>query len=540
MSQISPEDFVYLLKDGVLVEQGFRADLEADPRAEFTRIGASQDLTGGFVPQKDTGIAERERDEWVEEAERDREERNVIERKHFSALNGNPTLPVAGAQTWMGDLAINVRSPSRLGGSELDHNQQDHVVRPRRRSLVLQIPDAAMIQQRREEAWRRSSLQLTPTTATGSFNSLDDEEDDAVIEDDAEFEDEKNAMQMTAVDAQRRRVKSTRRRWDAPEDQAAAGPREHRKLKRSRSKLNVKSKSRTPAPPLPSYVDNIAISSPAAEDKPQQSIWQLVRIYWPTIPHKFLYILGLIFAVLSGICTPIFGFFLSQLVIAITTSPNATAHDEKTVTRYGLIVLALAIGNGLAYGTKYYLIEWVGNNWLRSVRKRAFSRIVMQDKAWFDQPNNVPSQLLLLLIRDPDDAKSFLTLVLPQLIVVTSMLGTGIIWALVRGWQLTLVGFALVPIFVGLSTAQNRFSGLYESRNKERREDVNRKYYDAVANVRAIRSMGFERVFKEQFERALERAMRCGVDGGFVDGMGFGIANAVIYLAQGMWLNNLS
>ncbi|KIM24333.1 hypothetical protein M408DRAFT_27162 [Serendipita vermifera MAFF 305830] len=538
LSQITSDDFVYLLKNGVLVEQGFRADLEADPHGEFSKMGASQNLTGGFVPQQDIGTAaDRQRDEWIEEAERDREERNHVERKHFSALAVNPTLPAPGAQVWLEDVATTARSPSRLG-SDLNHGQQpmQQGSRPRRRSLVVEIPDAGMIQRRREEAWRRSSLQLTPTTTTDSSFVELYEDEDGVIEDDAEFEDEKNAMQLTAVDAQRRRVKSTRRRWDVPQENNGSPSKEHKKLKRSRSRGgHVKSKSKSRAPPLPSYVDNnVAISSPVADDKPQITFWQLIRIYWPTIPNKFVYVLGLFSAILAGICTPIFGFFLSQLVIAITTSREAGAHDEATVTKYGLIVLGLAIGNGFAYGVKFYLIEWAGNSWLASVRKRGFERMVWQDKAWFDQPNNVPSQLLLLLIRDPDDAKSFLTIVMPQIIVVTSMLGTGIVWALIRGWQLTLVGFALVPLFVALSTAQNRFSGKYEARNKERREEVNRKYYDAVANVRAIRAMGFERVFKEQFERALERAMRCGVDGGFVDGMAFGIANAVIYLAQGL------
>jgi ATP-binding cassette subfamily B (MDR/TAP) protein 1 len=136
-------------------------------------------------------------------------------------------------------------------------------------------------------------------------------------------------------------------------------------------------------------------------------------------------------------------------------------------------------------------------------------------------------------MRDPEDGKAFISVVIPQAIVVTSMIGTGLIWALVQGWQLTLVGLALGPIFFGLSSAQNHFAGKFERRNKAKREDVNKKYYDAVANVRAIRSMGFDGIFKEQFERALEGAMKSGVDGGYVDGLALGIANALIYFAQG-------
>jgi len=552
LSQISPDDFIYLLKDGHLAEQGFRADLEADPHGEFTKISESQNLTGGFVPQQPAYLVDdEERDEWVEEVERDREEMNAVERKHFSAFAGNPTLPAPSGHMWLDSAEPasrgpsrleHSRGPSRLGhvGSEHGHSQQEHVIRPRRRSLVLQIPDAETIAQRREQAWRRSSLQHTPTTATGSFASR--EEDEAVIEDDDEFEEEKDTMQRTAINAQRRRVKSDRRRWDTtPVAEDMSSPKgQHRRLKRSKSALRASGgpKPAVPRPYLPDLAapapkDKIEIASPTAENKPHLPFFKLLRLYWPTVPNKFVFVLGLFFAVLAGICTPIFGFFLSQLVLAITTTQDAGAHDESRVNEYGVLVLCLAIGSGLTFGIKYFLIEYVGHKWMMTVREKGFEKIVMQDKKWFDLPNNAPSQLLHLLIRDPDDAKSFLTSVLPQLIVVLSMLGTGIIWALIRGWQLTLVAFGLIPVFLGLSTIQNRLSGQYESRNKQRREAVNRKYYDAIANVRAIRAMSFERVFKEQFERALESAMKSGVDGGFVDGMAFGIANSIIYLAQG-------
>ncbi|PVG03933.1 P-loop containing nucleoside triphosphate hydrolase protein [Serendipita vermifera] len=545
LSQIGPDDFVYVLKEGSLVEQGFRQDLEADSTGEFYQMAETQGMTGGFLPAKDNETAEDEqvyeRDLLLNEVEYEREGKTDLERKHRSALNTNPTLP--SSQAWMYDAVQRLhvanavddgrttpvpfpRAPSRL---QREVETRKEIARPRRKSLTVEIPD------RSTDLQRRSSLQFTPSSAYSSslFNQYaDDEEDQAVIEDDDEFEAEKQQMERTAADAQRRRVKSTRRRWDVPAAETNPAHRDHKKLKRLRSQPLFKKGSKEAVPPVPPLPD-LPISSPTAEEVPQLGFFTILRIYWPTIPHKFWYIVGLFFSILVGICTPIFGFFLSQLLAVITNSRNGF-HDTSTVSKYGSYVLLLAIGNGLANGIKYFLIEWVTMDWVRSLRKDGFDKMIKQDKSWFDISTNVPSNLLQLLMRDTDDAKAFLSMVLPQTVVVTSMIGTGLIWALVQGWQLTLVGLALGPIFVGFSSLQNHFSGKFERRNKERREDVNKKYYDTVANVRAIRSMGFDGVFKDQFERSLEQAMKSGVDGGFINGMAFGIANALIYLAQGL------
>ncbi|KAG8854519.1 hypothetical protein FRB91_003410 [Serendipita sp. 411] len=523
--------------DGYLVEQGYRQDLEADQEGEFYEMMTSQGMTGGFLPEKDNESEEDhqiyERDLIVDDVEHEREGKTTVERSHRNAFN-NPTVPQS--EPWLHDAVTRLQSAGRttpLPGARAPSRQDFNlggqaVPRPRRRSLTIEVPE------KQNETWRRSSLQFTPTsTITSSYGEqIYPDEEEGAVEDDVEFEQEKHTMQMTAVDAQRRRVKtSTRKRWDVQPTENPAHQ-QQKKLRRLRSR-NLKSSKAQQGDSTANPDTTVPIVSPVSEESPQFSWLTIVRFYWPTIPHKWAYIVGLFFAVLCGICTPIFGYFLSQLVLAITRSRNGV-HDTSSVNHYGTLVLLLAIGNGVANGVKYFLIEWVTTDWLRGLRRGAFDRILKQDKTWFDQPNNIPSQLLQVLMRDPDDAKSFIAVVIPQSIVVSTMIGTGLVWAMVCGWQLTLVGLALGPVFMGASAVQNYFAGKFERRNKAKREDVNKKYYDVVANVRAIRAMGFDDVFKEQFERTLESAMKSGVDGGFVDGLAFGIANALIYLAQGI------
>ena len=44
--------------------------------------------------------------------------------------------------------------------------------------------------------------------------------------------------------------------------------------------------------------------------------------------------------------------------------------------------------------------------------------------------------------------------------------------------------------------------------------------------------MGFEVVFQERFDKSAETALRTGLRGAFVEGCTFGVASALIYLAE--------
>ncbi|TFK85452.1 hypothetical protein K466DRAFT_622210 [Polyporus arcularius HHB13444] len=112
------------------------------------------------------------------------------------------------------------------------------------------------------------------------------------------------------------------------------------------------------------------------------------------------------------------------------------------------------------------------------------------------------------------------------------MHGVGLIWALARGWQLTLVGFAIAPVFADVMAPQSNLVSKCEVHNKRAREEVAKQYYDAISNVRAIRAMGFKDAFQEKFDTAIDSALTTGVRGAFFEGCTYGVASALIYLAE--------
>lgn len=45
--------------------------------------------------------------------------------------------------------------------------------------------------------------------------------------------------------------------------------------------------------------------------------------------------------------------------------------------------------------------------------------------------------------------------------------------------------------------------------------------------------MAFERIFRDQYDDAVDRAQKSGTRGGFVEGGTVGVASALIYIAEG-------
>ena len=535
----------------------------------------AQGATGGFLPVKNITTVEQgnaeERDAIVEEAEEEAR-RAAKSLQHRSALGGYALAPpnaelfeAVGALT-RGSLLPPPRSkrsttPFRFFPESLTFPETPRTLKPKRSSLTLSIPRSS----EHKLAWKRSSLQFSPSSPsflkhkgsdmtmavtigtntprqsavldTAIIEELHDaaspgadvKEECPVIEDDEEFEEDKTAMRITAMEAAtKRRMNSSRRKWEEehPPEMFAKKPR------RFGSKRHMRPR-RTPVPPLPVMEKVVVVKKAEVDEQPQLPFTQLVKIFWPTIPtkSKFIFICGLFFSLLNGAVTPVFAFLISQLVVAVTTGKESTSF----VNKYAVVVLLLALANGVTGGLKYFLLELAAMNWIRQVRKRAFQLVMKQDKSWFDQSKNSAPLLVQVLMKDSESARELVSVVAGQFVVVVAMLGIGLIWALVQGWQLTLIGFAIGPVFGAATAIQSRLVAKFEHRNKRCREEVNKKYYDSVANIRAIRCMHLEGVFKEDFEKSLEKAIKSGINGAFVDGLGYGVSNGLIYLSQGLY-----
>jgi len=486
LSQITPEDFVYVLKGGQVVEQGYRYDLESvpssplDPHAdeeeegkgEFRKMMEAQQKTGGYLPVKeveDENAKDRgDSPSFEEDPETDSQQSHPVPAhlKHQSIAIRPLTLG-----NWMFDVVADLvstqvpnaaavttqRPPSRLSRltfSPTPPSQLQIVIPPSdraRRPLSIQIPSPTTPTAAYTVASRRFSLPFTPTSPTFAptdrstmlSKTFDDDDDDEA------FEKEKQAIGRSASYARIGRQQPpvgrvARARWDA--EKIPAG-------------VSLK-------------LDNSA--SDEGLDVERLGFWALMRSVYPTIPHKPFVFLGLIVCCLSGAMTPIFSFLLSRLLFEVAIG----ARDVSTINKFGGIVLSIAAIDGILLGSKYFIMESCGTAWITHIRGFALSKVLAQDKKYFDKPANAPTRVVQVLVKDGDDARNLVSVVWGQFCVVGTMLGVGLVWALVRGWQLTLVGFAIAPVFAVTMMVQTRLVSRCEIRNKRAREEVAKVYYE--------------------------------------------------------------
>ena len=535
LSQISQTDFVYVLKDGRVAEGGYREDLEVGG-GEFQQMATVQAEAGGVAAKDDDtwSITAARRD--IDDAEKMLEPQYGRSPSVAAVRRESMAIHPVTLSSWMieavSDLTrtaagqlpsamVAERETTRLSRyvpMEAFTGDLPPVPRERRPSTLaidIPFPSPAVT-----TISRRLSLQFSPTSPMYTLGYSG-----STLHEDSDSEDEKQALNRGATAASRRRLDSVsskreRKRWDTI------------KLQPGKSTMTV---------------NTVSVEQPPTSDAPRESFTSLVREAYPTMPYKPLIALGIVCAMISGAITPLFSFVLSRLLFEVAQG----ATDVSVINTFGGVVLAVAMADGLFIGLKFLVFETAAALWVARLRTICYRLVLAQDKRWFDRSENAAVKLCQIFARDGDDARSLIATVLSQAVVVTSMLAVGLIWALARGWQLTLVGFAIAPVFIVTMVVQSRLVAKCELRNKRAREQVAKEYYDVswhcyfvlrrggspanlqtIINIRGIRAMGFESVFQERFNESAEHALYTGVRGAFVEGCTHGIASSLIYLSE--------
>ena len=464
LSQIGPKDFVYVLKDGRVVEQGFRSDLELvvpsykGNQGEFRKMMESQREMGGFLPEKQVVTTSSQN---LRETLQ-REHRQVTRMPDYLKHQSMPLRPLTfGA--WMFDAVADLKASKGSAPPPLPTTYgSNHDSRALPTDKYIQAPDR---QRRLSMTYNRDvqiitvpppthnsfghrySLPSTPTSATLTAN-----QPPPMVMDSDEFDEEKNTMERSAITA--RDARSTRRgglrQWGNSREEAL----NYIKVEKS--------------------VYEGCSSTNGSDEEARPKFWALMRSIYPTVPRKPLPFFGLVVCTLSGAMTPVFSYLLSRLLFEVSIG----AQNVCIINTFGGLVLGVAAVDGFFLGLKYFVMETCGMLWVTHIRKSAFGHILRQDKKWFDKPLNAPARLVQILVKDGDDARDLISVVWGQFFVVATMWGVGLVWAFIRGWQLTLAGLAIAPVFAITMAVQTKLVAKCEVRNKRAREDVARDYYD--------------------------------------------------------------
>ena len=416
-----------------------------------------QSETGGFLPEKDVApivnqvdVEDVLRREEGKEDEEERRDKLPAHLKHQSIA-----IRPLSLGNWMFDVVADLTSskPAFVPPPLPPPYSPPTTKKERRETIQIPSPTVhfnlpAPLSIDTSPSRRHMSLQFTPTSPVFHFDRRSSMVDPDQEEDDDGWQ-EKEVVQRSGA--------------------TARTGRENKNGVRSRGQGIALATIKTPSAPA-----ETSETQPSSDNPNPPQFWSLMRAIYPTIPNKPVLFLGLFIAACSGSVTPVFSFLLSRLLFEVSIG----AQDVSTINKFGGIVLGFAALDGIFLGLKYYIMEYCGMSWTTYLRSTATQKILKQDKKWFDIPRHSAADMVQVVVKDGDDARNLISVVWSQFLVVTAMLGVGLIWALVRGWQLTLAGFAIAPVFAGVVALQSRLVGKCEARNKKAREDIARGYYD--------------------------------------------------------------
>lgn len=203
-------------------------------------------------------------------------------------------------------------------------------------------------------------------------------------------------------------------------------------------------------------------------------IFKVLVDYFPGMPKKWLLVLGSICSVGHGVLTPMWSKYIAVLMAFVSYGGTDTAELTKT----SLIVVAITVANSVALVGQYFFFDNMSAYWVSRLRQTVYEKVMSQPQAWFDKRSNSPGRLVQILIKDVEDMKAILATVIGRSITAGVMVVVGIAWAMAIGWKLTMVGFAVGPVFAVVIVISSRVNTIFEARNKEAREQVSRTFYE--------------------------------------------------------------
>lgn len=422
LSQIQPSDFVYLMKNGVLYEQGYRADLVSTDNSEFGKLATMQ---------AEQPLLKEDTDIWADAGEDVEMILEDVDRRATRRMTLRPTtMQIAPTHQSRGYLDY----LSLIGDSE--------------KNTLATTTDAV--------GARTSALAKLEARRTSETNSYHQSFSSALQPPNISYTGRQLSHRFQRQSAMARRHLS---RTGIPRHSMFVVTTDP-KVRSDEEKESVDDFD-----PDAKFVVTI-------DNAPK--VTKVLRNYFPGMPRKWLIVLGAICSVGHGILTPLWSNYIAVLMAYVSYG----ATDTAQVTKTSLIVVGITIANSVALSGQYFFFDNMAAHWMIKLRKSVYDKVLSQPQSWFDRRTNSPGRLVQILIKDVDDMKAILSTVIGRSITAVSMIVAGITWAMVTGWKLTLVGLAVGPVFAIVIVISARVNTGLEAKNKEAREQVSRTFYE--------------------------------------------------------------
>ncbi|KAK5051002.1 hypothetical protein LTR84_003561 [Exophiala bonariae] len=277
----------------------------------------------------------------------------------------------------------------------------------------------------------------------------------------------------------------------------------------------------------PTYIMRIRKSKNTQEPKPPLSLFVILKSVFPGSALKIRVRLAI--ALVATICHaamgPIFSYILAQVV---NTFFLQSGYKEKLL-QHSLQMLGIACIDGLCCFAMTYLMEFVAQSWVDGLRSKAMCRILRQPKAWFDEETHKPSTIVAALDQNAEEVKDIVSKFAAQIVIVAVMVLVAMTWAFVTCWKITLVSLAGTPVVYGLAKTFDLVSAHWENSTNMKSDNIGVVFVDAFMDIKTVRALTLESYFHQKLSSATHDALSTGRRRAFFSGIFYGLSESAVH-----------
>lgn len=261
-------------------------------------------------------------------------------------------------------------------------------------------------------------------------------------------------------------------------------------------------------------------------------VGKILKTVWPTLTwsKRVVLVLGFLFAAVHAAATPVFSWVFAKLLATFYLPENRS----QAALKWSLSVIGVAFGDATASYLMHYLLEYCGQAWIDTLRLDAMKRVLDQPRAWFDRDKNSLTKLTECLDRNAEEMRNLLGRFAAFIFVAVLMIGMSVIWSLAICWKLTLAGLSSAPFMYGLTHSFETISGIWEGKSNDAGSTASSIFTETFGNLRTVRALTLEAYFHEKYVKATDHAMLVGIQRSAIAGFFFGLSDSGIIFITGM------
>jgi ATP-binding cassette subfamily B (MDR/TAP) protein 1 len=256
------------------------------------------------------------------------------------------------------------------------------------------------------------------------------------------------------------------------------------------------------------------------------SIKSILATVWPSLDgwERVGLVIGFIATLLFAASTPVFAFVFSKLLNTLYDPVDRKAKALK----YSLAILGIAFGDAITIFISTSNNQCLAQTWVNKLRKKALSAILEQPREFFDKDENAPSKMAECLDQHAEMTQHILGRFVGSVLKVVLMVAIAVTWSLVSCWKLTLVLLATTPLLLLATGGLSSVGAAMEKGKQDAIQNASTIFSETFTSIKTVRTFTLESYFEKKHAAASDAVIREGIKEGIYVGIFYGLSQSIL------------